>query len=67
MAAVVWLMALALVVDSTSAAEPGTMAHLDFVGIAVAVLSAALVLSARLGGYDGPGPARDSIVDYTCP
>jgi len=65
MAGVVWLMVLALVIDTASAAESGAMAHLDIAGIAVAMLSAALVLTARLSAHDGPATVRSALVDYT--
>ena len=62
-AAVVWVIAIALLLTTATAAEgPNADSH-DLIGIAVGVLAAGLVLSARLAVEDAPLP-RPGITDY---
>lgn len=60
-AAVVWVVALAALFAAAGAAE-APMGHNDAVGLAVAVLAAGLVLSARLGA--GPPDRQRGTTDY---
>jgi hypothetical protein len=62
-AAVAWGVALAVLVGTVGVAEVGAEGH-DLLGLAVAVLAAGLVLSARLGAVDVAGPSL-GVTDYT--